>query len=48
MNNGKNKNEKMKKEKLAKEFYQFLSRRFKHDNNIWDYIEELWIEFIKK
>jgi len=44
----KKKSKTYQKKKLAKEFYQFLSRRFKHDNNIWDYIEELWIEFIKK
>jgi len=32
----------------AEDFFLFLKRRFKNDNNIWQYVEELWQEFGKK
>lgn len=32
-----------KQEKIT--FYQFMKTRFVNDNNIWQYIEELWKEY---
>jgi len=37
-----------KNRKTAKNFYDYLGSRFKKDNNVWSYIEELWNDYNKK
>lgn len=32
--------------KYLKKFYGYISDRYKHDNNVWDYIQALFDEYV--